>query len=171
MILPYQIIQKVADHEGIPVAMMLKNDRHRRCKDARQKAMYFMRKLTNLNDTSIAQNFEGMNGTKDRCSVIHALKTVNNLLETDKIYLLGMEELFVIFGLHEIPIDQKQLTFLESYNSNAETSMPKLKLQPQKQAKQPVSDKSGGIVSVYYLEALKRPKGSCINSYGEVKVL
>jgi hypothetical protein len=169
MKLPYEIIKTVAEHEGIPVNVMLKNDRHRRCKDARQKAMYFLKRLTTLTHAEIAHNFEGKGKCKDHSTVTHAIKTVNALMETDIIYRNSMEGLFELFGIKENRIE-KQLILLESYNSNAETSMPKLKLQPQKQAKQPLSEQSDRIVSVYYTEALKRTKDSYIKAYGEIKV-
>jgi len=124
MKLPYEIIKTVADHEGIPVTLMLKNDRHRRCKDARQKAMYFLRILTKLTLAEIGHNFEGKFGIKDHATVLHAIKTVNNLMETDEIYAESMDMLSQEFGLKEKNVVTKQIDLLEFYNANAETSMP-----------------------------------------------
>jgi hypothetical protein len=166
--LPYEIMRKVAEHDGIPVAMMLKNDRHKRCKEARQKSMYFLYILTRLNPEGIGRNFEGKFGTKDRCTVIHALKTVNNLIETDKMFRNDINELREIFGLIPPSSETRQLEYLESYNSNAETYMPKLKIQPKKVMVPELSQESDRVASSYYLEALKHTKKSCIKAFGEI---
>jgi DNA repair ATPase RecN len=56
---------------------------------ARQIAMYFSKKLTKSSLTSIGTQI----GQKDHATVLHAIKTVNNLIDTEKKYKTDIEEI------------------------------------------------------------------------------
>jgi chromosomal replication initiator protein len=74
-------IQKiVADYFNISVDNLLSKSRKREVVQARQIAMYFSKKLTKHSLASIGLQ----TGSKDHATVLHACKTVNDLMETDK---------------------------------------------------------------------------------------
>ena len=83
-------IQKViCDHFDLPVDKINSNTRRREVVTARQLAMYFAKKHTKASLASIGAQC----GKRDHATVLHAYKTVNNLLETDKNFKLMVEEL------------------------------------------------------------------------------
>ena len=74
-------IQKVvSDYFDLPVELMKSKTRKREIVQARQLAMYFSKKLTKSSLANIGLHCGG----KDHATVLHACKTVNNLMETDK---------------------------------------------------------------------------------------
>lgn len=74
-------IQKiVADYFNITVDHLLSKSRKREVVQARQIAMFFSKKLTKQSLASIGLQ----TGSKDHATVLHACKTVNDLMETDK---------------------------------------------------------------------------------------
>jgi chromosomal replication initiator protein len=74
-------IQKiVADYFNISVDHLLSKSRKREVVQARQIAMYFSKKMTKHSLASIGLQ----TGSKDHATVLHACKTVNDLMETDK---------------------------------------------------------------------------------------
>ncbi|HHJ09906.1 MAG TPA: chromosomal replication initiator protein DnaA [Bacteroidetes bacterium] len=83
-------IQKVVcDYFGIPIDLVLSKTRKREIVQARQVAMYFSKNLTKSSLTTIGSRIGG----KDHATVLHACKTVNNLIETDKYFRLQIEEI------------------------------------------------------------------------------
>ncbi len=83
-------IQKiVCDYFGIPVDRISSKTRKREVVQARQLAMYFSKKLTKSSLASIGLQC----GNKDHATVLHACRTVNNLIETDKKYKNNVDEL------------------------------------------------------------------------------
>jgi len=83
-------IQKiVCDYFGIPVDRISSKTRKREVVQARQLAMYFSKKLTKSSLASIGLQC----GNKDHATVLHACRTVNNLIETDKKYKSNVDEL------------------------------------------------------------------------------
>ncbi|MEI6696550.1 MAG: chromosomal replication initiator protein DnaA [Bacteroidota bacterium] len=83
-------IQKiVCDYFGIPVDRISSKTRKREVVQARQLAMYFSKKLTKSSLASIGLQC----GNKDHATVLHACRTVNNLIDTDKKYKNNVEEL------------------------------------------------------------------------------
>jgi len=56
---------------------------------ARQIAMFFSKNLTKCSLATIGSQIGG----KDHATVLHACKTVNNLIETDKIFRHQIEEI------------------------------------------------------------------------------
>jgi chromosomal replication initiator protein len=83
-------IQKVvSDYFNIPVDLMHSKTRKREIVQARQISMYFSKSLTKSSLALIGSQIGG----KDHATVLHACKTVNNLLETDKRFRLYLEEI------------------------------------------------------------------------------
>lgn len=74
-------IQKtVCDHYKIAAEVLKSKTRKREIVQARQVAMYFSKSLTKYSLALIGQKIGG----KDHATVLHACKTVNNLLDTNK---------------------------------------------------------------------------------------
>jgi chromosomal replication initiator protein len=74
-------IQKVVcDYFGLPVDQMNTKTRKREIVQARQVAMYFSKKHTKSSLATIGLQC----GNKDHATVLHACKTIANLIETDK---------------------------------------------------------------------------------------
>jgi chromosomal replication initiator protein len=74
-------IQKaVCDYFGIEVNALHSKTRKREIVQARQIAMYFSKSMTNSSLSTIGAKI----GNKDHATVLHACKTINNLIETDK---------------------------------------------------------------------------------------
>lgn len=83
-------IQKVVcDYFNIPVEMIHTKTRKRDIVQARQLSMYFSKKHTKASLASIGLHC----GNKDHATVLHACRTVTNLVETDKQFRLFVEEL------------------------------------------------------------------------------
>ena len=68
---------------------MKSKTRKREIVQARQVAMYFSKNLTKSSLATIGSQIGG----KDHATVLHACKTVNNLVETDKTFRNQIEEL------------------------------------------------------------------------------
>ncbi len=76
-----EYIQKiVCEYYKIPVDLMQGKTRKREIVQARQVSMYFSKSLTKSSLASIGSHIGG----KDHATVLHACKTVNNLMDTDK---------------------------------------------------------------------------------------
>ncbi len=74
-------IQKVVcDFYGLPLEQLHSKTRKREIVQARQIAMYFSKKHTKSSLVTIGQQC----GNKDHATVLHACKTVANLMDTDK---------------------------------------------------------------------------------------
>ncbi len=74
-------IQKVVcDYFDLSVEVMKSKTRKREIVQARQISMYFAKQLTKSSLANIGAHCGG----KDHATVLHAFKTVNNLIETDK---------------------------------------------------------------------------------------
>lgn len=83
-------IQKiVCDYFGLPLEAINSKTRKREIVQARQLAMYFAKKLTKASLATIGLHC----GNKDHATVLHACRTVNNLIETDKQFRVYVEEL------------------------------------------------------------------------------
>jgi chromosomal replication initiator protein len=83
-------IQKiVCDYFGLPLESISSKTRKREIVQARQLAMYFSKKLTKASLATIGQHC----GNKDHATVLHACRTVNNLMDTDKQFRNYVEEL------------------------------------------------------------------------------
>lgn len=83
-------IQKVVcDYFGLPLEAIHSKTRKREIVQARQLAMYFSKKMTKSSLATIGQHC----GKKDHATVLHACRTVNNLIDTDKRFRNYVEEL------------------------------------------------------------------------------
>lgn len=89
-------IQKVVcDYFDLPIEMLKSKTRKREIVQARQISMFFAKNLTKSSLASIGASCGG----KDHATVLHAFKTVNNLIETDKRfkgYITDLEKRIVI---------------------------------------------------------------------------
>ncbi|MCK4676554.1 MAG: chromosomal replication initiator protein DnaA, partial [Bacteroidales bacterium] len=83
-------IQKiVCDYFNLPLDLINSKTRKREIVQARQLAMYFSKKHTKSSLATIGLHC----GNKDHATVLHACRTVNNLIETDKQFRTYVEEL------------------------------------------------------------------------------
>jgi chromosomal replication initiator protein len=90
-------IQKVVcDYFGMPVDMIKSKTRKREVVQARQIAMYFAKAMTKSSLSAIGAHCGG----KDHATVLHACRTVNNLMETDKKYKASVSELHKKIGVN-----------------------------------------------------------------------
>lgn len=77
--LPLIIINIVFDYFQIPAHFQTAKIRKREIVQARQVSMYFLRTFTKQTESKIGSYFD-----RDHATVIHAVKTVNNLYDTDR---------------------------------------------------------------------------------------
>ena len=83
-------IQKVVcDYFSMPLDLINSKTRKREIVQARQLAMFFSKKHTKSSLATIGQHC----GNKDHATVLHACRTVNNLLETDKQFRVYVEDI------------------------------------------------------------------------------
>jgi chromosomal replication initiator protein len=83
-------IQKVVcDYFNLPIDVMKSKTRKREVVQARQIAMYFAKQLTKSSLATIGAHCGG----KDHATVLHACRTVNNLMDTDKKFRHYIQEL------------------------------------------------------------------------------
>ncbi|NQY08479.1 MAG: chromosomal replication initiator protein DnaA [Flavobacteriales bacterium] len=83
-------IQKVVcDYFKLPIELLKSKTRKREVVQARQIAMYFAKNLTKSSLANIGMHCGG----KDHATVLHACKTVNNLIDTDKHFRKYIEDL------------------------------------------------------------------------------
>jgi len=73
----------------MPVNQLQTKTRKREIVQARQLAMYFSKNMTKSSLASIGSQI----GNKDHATVLHACKTVNNLIDTDKSFRLFVDEI------------------------------------------------------------------------------
>ncbi len=83
-------IQKVVcEYFGLPSDVLNAKTRKREIVQARQIAMYFSKNLTKASLSTIGSVI----GNKDHATVLHACKTVNNLMETDRRFRAQIEDI------------------------------------------------------------------------------
>lgn len=83
-------IQKVVcDYFNLPIELLKSKTRKREVVQARQIAMYFAKSLTKSSLATIGMHCGG----KDHATVLHACRTVNNLIDTDKRFRAYIDEL------------------------------------------------------------------------------
>ncbi|HEX8547422.1 MAG TPA: chromosomal replication initiator protein DnaA [Cytophagaceae bacterium] len=89
-------IQKyVADYFNVTVENLKAKTRKREIVVARQVSMYFAKEYTNLSLKSIGYCF----GNRDHSTVIHALTSVNDMMDTDRKFNATMQELIKKFKM------------------------------------------------------------------------
>ena len=74
------IQQTVCEYYGLELEILQSKTRKREIVQARQIAMYFSKNLTNSSLSAIGSKI----GKKDHATVLHACKTISNLIETDR---------------------------------------------------------------------------------------
>ncbi len=85
-----EYIQKVvSNYFNIPMETMHSKTRKREIVQARQIAMFFSKSMTKSSLTTIGYQIGG----KDHATVLHACKTINNLIDTDKKFRTQIEEI------------------------------------------------------------------------------
>ncbi|HPG72749.1 MAG TPA: chromosomal replication initiator protein DnaA [Bacteroidales bacterium] len=85
-----EYIQKVVcNYFGMPVEAIGSQTRKREIVQARQIAMFFAKNMTKNSLAAIGSYIGG----KDHATVLHACKTVNNLIETDKKFKMDVDEI------------------------------------------------------------------------------
>jgi chromosomal replication initiator protein len=83
-------IQKVVcDYFDLPLELLKSKTRKREVVQARQIAMYFSKCMTKSSLATIGLHCGG----KDHATVLHACRTVNNLMDTDKRFKIYIDEL------------------------------------------------------------------------------
>ncbi len=83
-------IQKiVCDYFGIPVDQINSKTRKREIVQVRQLSMYFAKKMTNSSLSTIGHHC----GNKDHATVLHACRTINNLIDTDAKFKANVVEI------------------------------------------------------------------------------
>jgi chromosomal replication initiator protein len=83
-------IQKVVcDYFSLPMELLKSKTRKRQVVQARQIAMFFAKAMTKSSLSLIGANCGG----KDHATVLHACRTVNNLMDTDKKFKANVVEL------------------------------------------------------------------------------
>jgi chromosomal replication initiator protein len=83
-------IQKiVSDYFSLPLELLKSKTRKREVVQARQIAMFFAKNMTKSSLASIGLQCGG----KDHATVLHACRTVNNLIETDKKFRVYIDEI------------------------------------------------------------------------------
>jgi chromosomal replication initiator protein len=83
-------IQKVVcDYFNLPTESITSKTRKREIVQARQIAMYFAKSMTKLSLATIGSQIGG----KDHATVLHACKTVNNLIDTDRQFKSYIDEI------------------------------------------------------------------------------
>ena len=88
---PNFIKQKVAEYFQIDDKALASKERTKELAYARQIAMYFSKQLTKSSLATIGAHCGG----KDHATVLHACRTVNNLIDTDKrfrVYISDIEK-------------------------------------------------------------------------------
>ncbi|MGE4587239.1 MAG: chromosomal replication initiator protein DnaA [Mangrovibacterium sp.] len=83
------ISRVVCDYFNLPVSQLQTKTRKREIVQARQLAMFFSKNMTKSSLASIGSQI----GNKDHATVLHACKTVNNLIDTDKSFRLFVDEI------------------------------------------------------------------------------
>lgn len=86
----------VATYFNIDVDAMQSKSRKRNIVNARQTAMYFCKEKTNLSYSAIGASI----GRKDHATVVHACKTVSNLLETDQKFKKDIDKIRQQFDMY-----------------------------------------------------------------------
>ena len=109
---PNRIIEIVCkEFQLIPETIQV-NIRRREIVQPRQICHFFARQFTNLTEQSIGE----LIGNKDRCTVIHSVKTVLGLMETDRGYkdmVKRIETKLMIEALKDITPKLSMSTYTE----------------------------------------------------------
>lgn len=89
-----EILKVVSEESKIPVDLILMKTRKREVVEFRQIAMSLSKTFTGASLATIGS----MIGNKDHSTVLHACKTVNNLIDTDRSYKGSYTEMYIRIG-------------------------------------------------------------------------
>jgi chromosomal replication initiation ATPase DnaA len=89
---PFLIAVGVFKHENIPIEFLNLDTRKREIVEARQIAMFISYKRKNKSRKSL-QSIADVIGEKDHATVLHAVKVINNLCDTDKKFKARVNEI------------------------------------------------------------------------------
>ena len=89
-----EILKVVSQESTIPINVILTKSRKREVVEQRQKAMSLAKTFTGASLATIGL----MIGNKDHATVLHACKTVNNLMDTDKNYKGDYTNMYIKIG-------------------------------------------------------------------------
>ena len=78
----HNIKELVAEHFEVPVEKLQSKTRKREVVMARQLSMYLAKNYTNSSLKNIGRNF----GNRDHSTVIHSVKVVQDLMDTDSLF-------------------------------------------------------------------------------------
>ena len=106
------IKKTVCDYFNIAPDQLKSKTRKREIVQSRQVAMYFAKIYTKNSLASIGSQIGG----KDHATVLHACKTVNNLMETDKRFKRYITDLEKRFKLQELKDDLGRFFFYNSFS-------------------------------------------------------
>lgn len=84
----------VSNYFNIPVDLLKAKTRKREIVEARQIAMFLAKKFTDMSLKSIGQHF----GNRDHSTVIHALTTVNDMMDTNRKFNATIQEILGEFS-------------------------------------------------------------------------
>lgn len=87
-----EIVDVVAEYYSLNSSEICMKSRKREIVQPRQIAMFFAKKMTKHSLAQIAFEI----GQKDHATVLHASKTVQNLMDTDRKYCQSIEEIWDI---------------------------------------------------------------------------
>lgn len=90
---PRTIIQEVADYYKMPLDDIYCIRQRKDNIKSKHIAIYFLKKYTKMLLAAIGGEFPGRTGRLDHASISHALKSVQNQIDTDKIYRKEIEEI------------------------------------------------------------------------------
>lgn len=103
------IIETVADYFNVPVDKVLSTCKKKEYVKARQVSMYFIKECFDkkapnrrLTLSKIGKKFNGRVKYKDHATVMHAIKTVKNEIETNKCYKKDIDYIRAKFNPKEI---------------------------------------------------------------------
>jgi len=100
-----QIQKIVSDYFNMSIELLQLKTRKREIVQARQIAMYFSKLLTKDSLAFIGKCI----GNKDHATVLHACRTVNNLIDTDKKFKFDVEEIGKILVRYTPIISKKEI--------------------------------------------------------------
>lgn len=110
------IIKVVGNYYGLDQSYSVVKSRNRELVVARQVAMYFSHKYTDATLAFISDHFNG----KNHATILHAIKQVTNLCETDKEYKKQIKELKNIIEINaksvEANIDLNESFYYINFN-------------------------------------------------------
>lgn len=99
----------VSDYTGIPVPALFSKLQKREIVQERQRIMFFYKMFTKNSLSTIGEHCGG----KDHATVLHALKTVSNLIDTDSKFREETEELRILI---DRAVNSKELVLMINDN-------------------------------------------------------